>query len=107
MKSINIENAEKNLYKIIETANKTHEPISITGEHSSAVLIGEDDWKSIEETLHLQSVPGMRDSIIDGMNTPLSELETAANESMNDIKNGKFYNDSIENHIRRITEVEE
>ena len=103
MKSINIKNAEKNLYRIIESVNKTHEPVCITGEYNSAVLVGEDDWKSIEETLHLLSVPGMRDSIIEGMNTPLSELEEAVNESMNDIKKGKFYNDSIDDHIKRIT----
>ena len=103
MKSISINNASKDLNKKIESVNITHEPIYITGEHSSAVLIGEDDWKNIEETLHLLSVPGMRDSIIEGMNTPLSELEEAVNESMNDIKKGKFYNDSIDDHIKRIT----
>ena len=103
MKSINIKNAENNLYRIIESVNKTHEPVCITGEHSSAVLIGEDDWKSIEETLHLASVPGMRDSIIEGMDTPLSEMEEAVNESINDIKNGRFHTGSIEDHIKRIT----
>jgi len=51
--SIYVTNARKGLYKIVESVNKSHEPIHITGKHSSAVLIGEDDWKSIEETLYL------------------------------------------------------
>ena len=53
MSSIYVTNARKGLYKIVESVNKSHEPIHITGKHSSAVLIGEDDWKSIEETLYL------------------------------------------------------
>ena len=76
MSSINITNARKDLYKIVESVNESHEPIHITGKKSSAVLIGEDDWKSIEETLYLSSIPGMRDSIIDGMKTPIDKLES-------------------------------
>ena len=74
MSSINITNARKDLYRIVESVNLSHEPVHITGKNSSAVLIGEDDWKSIEETLFLMSIPGMRESIIDGMNTPINEL---------------------------------
>ena len=74
MSSINITNARKDLYRIVESVNLSHEPLHITGKNSSAVLIGEDDWKSIEETLFLMSIPGMRESIIDGMNTPINEL---------------------------------
>ncbi len=74
MSSINITNARKDLYRIVESVNLSHEPVHITGKNSSAVLIGEDDWKSIEETLYLISIPGMRESIVDGMNTPIEEL---------------------------------
>jgi antitoxin YefM len=74
--SINITNARKDLYKIVESVNESHQPIHITGKKSSAVLVGEDDWKSIEETLYLSSIPGMRDSIIDGMKTPIDKLES-------------------------------
>ena len=74
MSSINITNARKDLYRIVESVNLSHEPVHITGKNSSAVLIGEDDWKSIEETLFLMSIPGMRESIINGMNTPINEL---------------------------------
>ena len=76
MSSINITNARKDLYKIVESVNESHEPIHITGKKSSAVLVGEDDWKSIEETLYLSSIPGMRESIIDGMKTPIDKLES-------------------------------
>ena len=76
MSSINITNARKDLYKIVESVNESHQPIHITGKKSSAVLIGEDDWKSIEETLYLSAIPGMRESIIDGMKTPIDKLES-------------------------------
>ncbi len=76
MSSINITNARKDLYKIVESVNESHEPIHITGKKSSAVLVGEDDWKSIEEMLYLSSIPGMRESIIDGMKIPIDKLES-------------------------------
>ncbi len=75
MSSINITNARKDLYRIVESVNLSHEPIHITGKNNSAVLIGEEDWKSIEETLYLMSIPGMRESIVDGMNSPIDDLE--------------------------------
>jgi prevent-host-death family protein len=79
MSSINITNARKELYKIVESVNKTHEPIYITGKNGSAVILGEEDWRNIEETLFLLSIPGMRDSIVEGMKTPLNELDTNLN----------------------------
>ena len=60
---------------MVESVNKSHEPIHITGKNSSAVLVGEDDWRSIEETLYLLAIPGMRDSIVDGMKAPIEELD--------------------------------
>ena len=71
---MNITNARKDLYKIVESVNETHEPIFITGKNSSAILVGEEDWRSIQETLMLTSIPGMRESIVDGMNTDIKEL---------------------------------
>lgn len=76
MSSINITNARKDLYRIVEAVNKTHQPIHITGKTGSAVLVGEEDWRSIEETLYLMSIPGMRDSIVEGMKTPIDELDS-------------------------------
>ncbi|NDH54204.1 MAG: type II toxin-antitoxin system Phd/YefM family antitoxin [Betaproteobacteria bacterium] len=65
--------ARANLYRLIDQTAESHEPIFITGKKCSAVLVSEDDWKSIQETLFLLSVPGMRESIKDGMAEPLSE----------------------------------
>jgi len=76
LSSINITTARKNLYKLVESLSETHEPIHITGKSKSAVLVGEDDWRSIEETLYLLSIPGMRDSILKGMKEPLSKAST-------------------------------
>ena len=73
MGNINITNARKDLNKIVESVNETHEPVYITGKSSSAVLIGEEDWRSIQETLYLTSIPGMRESIIEGMNEAVEE----------------------------------
>ena len=73
MSSINITSARKNLYKLVEGLSDTHEPIHITGKNNSAVLIAEDDWRSIEETLYLLSIPGMRDSIVKGMKEPIDK----------------------------------
>jgi prevent-host-death family protein len=78
LSSINITTARKNLYKLVESLSETHEPIHITGKSKSAVLVGEDDWRSIEETLYLLSIPGMRDSILKGMKEPLSKASTKA-----------------------------
>ena len=73
MKTLTTTDARKNIYKLVEQANETHEPIQITGKKSNAVLVGEEDWRNIQETLYLTSIPGMRESIIDGMKTPISE----------------------------------
>lgn len=74
MSSMNVTSARKNLYRIVDSVNETHEPIEITGKNHSAVLIGEEDWKSIQETLYLSGIPGMRESIIDGMNEDISNM---------------------------------
>jgi antitoxin YefM len=73
MSSINITNARKNLYKLVDGLSDTHDPIHITGKKRSAVLIAEEDWQSIEETLYLLSIPGMRDSLIKGMKEPIDK----------------------------------
>lgn len=73
MKTLSITEARKNIYKLIDQATETHEPIQITGKRNNAVLVSEEDWRSIQETLYLTSIPGMRESIIDGIKSPLSE----------------------------------
>ena len=71
--------ARGNLYSLIDEANASHEPIQITGKRGNAVLISEDDWRSIKETLHLQSIPGMVESIqqarAEGVENASTELD--------------------------------
>jgi antitoxin YefM len=67
--------ARSKLYRLIDEAASSHEPIIITGKRSSAVLISEDDWRSVQETLYLMNIPGMRESIRDGLATPIEECD--------------------------------
>jgi prevent-host-death family protein len=73
VKTLTITEARKNIYKLIDQTHDTHEPIHITGKRNNAVLVSEEDWRNIQETLFLTSIPGMRESIIEGMNTPLAD----------------------------------
>ncbi len=74
-KILNVSKARENLYKLIDEAAEIHEPILIKGKRNSAVLISEEDYRAIEETLYLNSIPGMKESIIEGLNTPIDECE--------------------------------
>ena len=65
--------ARTNLYRLIDQTNESHEPVIISGKRNNAVLVSEDDWKSIQETLFLSSIPGMKESIINGMKESLSK----------------------------------
>ncbi|MDO8844931.1 type II toxin-antitoxin system Phd/YefM family antitoxin [Methylicorpusculum sp.] len=63
--------ARANLYRLLDQTSETHQPITITGKRNSAVLVSAEDWESIQETLYLLTVPGMRDSIREGMEEPI------------------------------------
>jgi antitoxin YefM len=75
MTTITATEARKNLYKLLDEVSESHEPIQITGKRNKAVLISEEDWRAVQETLYLQSVPGMTDSIREGMKTPVEECD--------------------------------
>jgi prevent-host-death family protein len=62
--------ARKKLYRLIDETAQNHEPITITGKRGNAVLLSESDWKAIQETMYLVNIPGMRESIIKGLQTP-------------------------------------
>ncbi len=74
MQTLSASTARSNLYRLIDEAAASHQPLVITGKRNNAVLISEQDWAAIQETLFLLSVPGMRDSIREGMATPAKEL---------------------------------
>ena len=75
MTTLNATEARSKLYNLIDETNQTHQPIVITGKRGNAVLLSEGDWTSINETLFLLSVPGMRESIREGMDTNLSDCD--------------------------------
>lgn len=75
MKTISATQARKEIYRLLDETSETHEPIQILGKRSNAVLISEDDWRAIQETLYLASIPGMQESIIEGLNTPIEETD--------------------------------
>jgi antitoxin YefM len=65
--------ARKRLYNLVDEVKETHEPVHIVGKRNSAYLIAEEDWRSIQETLYLLSIPGMRESIREGLDTPVED----------------------------------
>ena len=73
MTTLNATESRSKLYSLIDEASDTHQPIFITGKRGNAVLVSEEDWNSIKETLFLLSVPGMRESIREGMDEELDE----------------------------------
>ena len=73
MNTLTASEARANLSRLIDEAAASHEPIIIAGKRSSAVLISAEDWSAIQETLFLLSVPGLRESIKEGMAEPLAE----------------------------------
>ena len=74
MTSITATEARKRLYALVDQVQGSHEPVEITGRRGSAVLVGEEDWRAVQETLYLVSIPGMRESIMEGMATPVDGL---------------------------------
>ena len=73
MSTLTASDARKTLYRLLDDTARDHEPILITGPRANAILIAEEDWNSIQETLFLLGIPGMRESIRQGMAEPLEE----------------------------------
>ena len=65
--------ARQTLYNLVDEVSLSHEPVQIAGKRNSAVLISEDDWRAIQETLYLTSIPGMKESIVRGLKTPVEK----------------------------------
>jgi prevent-host-death family protein len=73
MTILTVSQARTRLFKLLDETAMTHDPIQIKGKRTSAVLISEEDWRNIEETLHLLSIPKMRESIQKGLKTPITK----------------------------------
>ena len=73
MTTLSASEARKRLYNLVDEVKESHQPVQIVGKRSSAVLISEEDWQAIEETLYLASIPGMRESIKKGLKIPVTK----------------------------------
>lgn len=73
MATLTVSEARARLYGLLDEVASEHKPVRIKGKRSSAVLVSEDDWDSIQETLYLLSIPGMRESIKKGLETPVDD----------------------------------
>lgn len=73
MSTFTASQARSSLYRLIDEAAESHRPIHITGKRNNAVLVSESDWASVQETLYLLSIPGMRESIREGLATPVEK----------------------------------
>lgn len=73
MTTLTTTEARAKLYKLLDEVASSHQPIQIIGKRAKAVLIAEEDWRAIQETLYLLSIPGMRESIREGLKTPINK----------------------------------
>ena len=73
MRTITAKKARSRLSELLDETAQSHEPVQITGKRHNAVLVSEDDWNAVQETLYLLSIPGMRESIREGLATPLED----------------------------------
>lgn len=79
MTTLSVSEARVSLYRLIDQAAATHMPVVITGKRNNAVLVSEEDWSAMQETLFLLSTPGMRESIREGLATPVDECSKELN----------------------------
>ena len=75
MSTLNATEARAKLYSLIDETTETHEPILITGKRGNAVLLAEEDWRAVTESLFLVSIPGMRESIQEGMDSKIEDCD--------------------------------
>lgn len=75
MPTLTATEARKRLYTLVDDVAESHDPIQIVGKRNSAVLVSEEDWRAIQETLYLSSIPDMRESIREGLKTTVEECE--------------------------------
>lgn len=73
MSSLPASRARADFFRLLDRVAEDHEPVTITGKRGNAVLVAEDDWRAIQETLFLLSVPGLRESIREGLSTPTDD----------------------------------
>lgn len=73
MTTLTASQARANFYRLMDEVAQSHQPVHIMGKNTQSVLVSQEDWQAIQETLYLQAIPGMRESILEGMAEPLEE----------------------------------
>ncbi len=81
MKTVSVTQARQNIYQLVEDAISSSEPVQITTKKGNVIIVSEKDGTAIQETLYLLSIPGMRESLIEGINTSIEECKTIPEES--------------------------
>jgi len=76
MRTINATTARQNFFKVMDEVNETSHPITVISKRNAVVIVSEQDWKDLQETIYLESIPGMKASILKGGKTPLSKCST-------------------------------
>jgi prevent-host-death family protein len=79
MTTLTATEARKRLYTLLDDVAESHEAVQIAGKRNSAVLVSEEDWRAIQETLYLMSMPGMKESIVKGLRTPVKKCSKELN----------------------------
>lgn len=67
MTNTNITNFRKKIYELLDQTIKYNEPINISTKNGNAVVLSEEDYNNIMETLYISSIPGLKEDIIEGM----------------------------------------
>ena len=75
MTTLTATEARKRLYTLVDEVADSHEAVQISGKRHSAVLVSEEDWSAIQETLYLSAIPGMKESIVKGLRTPVQKCQ--------------------------------
>lgn len=75
MTALTVTEARTKLFQLIDEVADSHQPVLITGKRANAILVSEEDWRAIEETMYLLNIPGMRESILEGLATPIEECD--------------------------------
>ncbi len=74
LKTISATSARARIFGLINEASENHQPVRITTKRTNAILVSEEDWDALHETMYLLSIPGMRESLLEGSNAPDNEM---------------------------------
>ena len=74
--NVNITNYRKDIYKLLEQTIKFNEPINISTKNGNAIVLSEEDYRGLMETVYLLNIPNMKEKLLEGKNTPIEDCLT-------------------------------